>query len=79
MPLQTYTASNVAAPVYQNTAYYNHGAGYARPLYDTAAATIAQPVAAPVNAGPAYRYVYERDRILVIDPATNAVVQTLRR
>jgi hypothetical protein len=76
-PQQNGTASNVAAPVRQNTAY-NSGAGHAQPLYDTAAAPIAQPVAAPADARPAYRYVYQRDRTLVIDPSTNAVVQTLR-
>jgi hypothetical protein len=62
------------------------------PLYDTvvetpdpaAVAPIAAPVpaVAPVAVGaavPAYRYVYEADRILVIDPATNIVVQALPR
>jgi hypothetical protein len=78
-PQQNNTASNVAAPAYQNAAYYNYAGGNAHPLSDTAAAPVAQPVAATVNAGPAYRYVYQRDRILVIDPSTNAVVQTLRR
>jgi hypothetical protein len=47
-------------------------ASNAQPLYDTAAA-------APANAGSRYRYVYQRDRILVIDPSTGSVVQTLRR
>ncbi len=41
-----------------------------QPLYDTAASA---------NAGTPYRYVYQRDRILVIDPSSNTVVQTLRR
>jgi len=47
-------------------------ASNAQPLYDTAAI-------APANAGPHYRYVYQRDRILVIDPSNGSVVQTLRR
>jgi len=56
------------------------------PLYDTAAS----PVPAPgvdntlINASfgtavPAYRYVYESDRILVIDPNTGIAVQALPR
>jgi hypothetical protein len=53
-------------------------ASNAQPLYDTAATPVAQS-AAPANAGSLYRYVYQRDRILVIDPSTNTVVQTLRR
>jgi len=53
-------------------------ASNAQPLYDTAITPVAQS-AAPANAGPLYRYVYQRDRILVIDPSTNTVVQTLRR
>ena len=47
-------------------------ASNAQPLYDTAAT-------APAHAGSLYRYVYQRDRILVIDPSTGSVVQTLRR
>jgi len=60
------------------------------PLYDTVAppATLdetvldAQPVASTVpvaTAIPQYRYVYEPDRILVIDPATGITVQALPR
>jgi hypothetical protein len=48
-------------------------ASNAQPLYDTAQS------AAPANAGSRYRYVYQRDRILVIDPSTGSLVQTLRR
>jgi hypothetical protein len=37
-------------------------------------------VAAPLPAGPImYRYVYEPDRILVIDPVTNIAVQAIPR
>jgi hypothetical protein len=64
----------------------------ARPLYDTVAApAVAAP--APVVAGTAviddgavvatqpytYRYVYEPDRILVIDPASGIAVQSIPR
>lgn len=76
-PQQDRTASNVAVPAYQTTASSNRGADRDHSLYDTAAAP--QQVAARTDARPAYRYVYQRDRILVIDPGTNAVVQTLRR
>jgi len=59
-------------------------------LYDVvtpapaASPVIAAPVAAPPAIGtttvvPAYRYVYERDRILVIDPYTNIAVQAIPR
>jgi hypothetical protein len=53
------------------------------PLYDTVAApTVDETVLnapAAVNTMPAYRYVYEPDRILVIDPATGIAVQALPR
>lgn len=57
------------------------------PLYDVvppAPPVAAPPVmaAVPVAAGavlPLYRYVYEPDRILVIDPATNIAIQALPR
>ena len=36
--------------------------------------------APPVGAAiPIYRYVYEPDRILVIDPATNVAIQSIPR
>jgi hypothetical protein len=62
---------------------------YPAPLYDVVpaapavAAPIVQPVAAaPVAIGmpvPAYRYVYQPDRILVIDANTGIAVQALPR
>jgi hypothetical protein len=67
---------------------------YAPPLYDTAAPplydTVAPPIPtvddtyvnalAPAGAAiPVYRYVYEPDRILVIDPATNIAIQAIPR
>jgi hypothetical protein len=66
---------------------------YAQPLYDTVAPPL-YDTAAPVptvddtyvNALPAagaaipvYRYVYEPDRILVIDPTTNIAIQAIPR
>jgi hypothetical protein len=54
---------------------------YSPPLYDVTAppaAVITEPPAgAPV--APAYRYVYEPDRILVIDPVTGIAVQAIPR
>jgi hypothetical protein len=48
---------------------------YRRPLYDDVV-----PATGPVGtAVPFYRYVYEPDRILVIDPNTNITVQSLPR
>jgi hypothetical protein len=53
------------------------------PLYDTVAApTVDETVInalPPVSTIPAYRYVYEPDRILVIDPTTGIAVQALPR
>ena len=66
---------------------------YAQPLYDTVAPPL-YDTAAPVptvddtyvnalpaagTAIPVYRYVYEPDRILVIDPATNIAIQAIPR
>jgi hypothetical protein len=58
---------------------------YTPPLYDTAATVptvddtyvnALPPVGAAI---PVYRYVYEPDRILVIDPATNIAIQAIPR
>ena len=58
---------------------------YAPPLYDAVAPgptvddtyiNAAPPVGAAI---PIYRYVYEPDRILVIDPATNVAIQSIPR
>jgi hypothetical protein len=65
------------APVY---GYSNYG--YSTPVYDVAPAAVAPApvVAAPIATQPiVYRYVYEPDRILVIDPATNIAVQAIPR
>ncbi len=61
---------------------------YPQRLYDVVTpAPVVLPPAAPVGgavfgagtAVPAYRYVYEPDRILVIDPYTNIAVQAIPR
>ena len=58
---------------------------YAPPLYDTVAPvptvddTYVNALAPAGAAIPVYRYVYEPDRILVIDPATNIAIQAIPR
>ncbi len=59
---------------------------YAPPLYDTVAPvptvddTYINNAVPPAGAAyPIYRYVYEPDRILVIDPATNIAIQAIPR
>jgi hypothetical protein len=59
---------------------------YAPPLYDVVAPAptvddtyINNAVPAAGAAYPIYRYVYEPDRILVIDPATNITIQAIPR
>jgi hypothetical protein len=58
---------------------------YSRPLYDSVVPPVAPaPFASTTAVGeytmvPTYRYVYEPDRILVIDPATGTTVQAIPR
>jgi hypothetical protein len=58
---------------------------YAPPLYDTVAPaqtvndTYVNALPPAGAAYPVYRYVYEPDRILVIDPATNIAIQAIPR
>jgi hypothetical protein len=58
---------------------------YVPPLYDTVAPaqtvddTYVNAVPPAGAAYPVYRYVYEPDRILVIDPATNIAIQAIPR
>jgi hypothetical protein len=58
---------------------------YTPPLYDTVAPvptvddTYVNALPAAGTAIPVYRYVYEPDRILVIDPATNIAIQAIPR
>jgi hypothetical protein len=81
----TTTPAPVATIAANPQPFYDQGPLQA-PLYDT----VAPPVLAPtvddtlINASvrtatPAYRYVYESDRILVIDPNTGIAVQALPR
>jgi hypothetical protein len=86
---------DVAAPAVAPQPVYNVAApAAAQPLYDTPVPVpassddyysgmpydAAPAVAAPVPTGPImYRYVYEPDRILVIDPVTNIAVQAIPR
>jgi hypothetical protein len=59
--------------------------GYSRPLYDSVAGPLPPgPLATTTAVGayatiPTYRYVYEPDRILVIDPATGTAIQSIPR
>jgi hypothetical protein len=85
-------AQTVAAPPIIDTtvaAYPQPLYDRAAPLYDTVAPVPAADntidntmIGAPppaVGTAPVYRYVYEPDRILVIDPITNIAVQALPR
>jgi hypothetical protein len=74
------------APPYNEAPLYGYNQGYNQPpLYDTVAApssideTVVNAPLAPATAIPTYRYVYEPDRILVIDPATGIAVRALPR
>jgi len=79
-------------PLYDEVAPYDQvapaplaaDAGYQPPLYDSAVLPAAGPApgwdgAAVATSPYIYRYVYEPDRILVIDPNTNITVQALPR
>jgi hypothetical protein len=79
-----YSYSRPADYSYSRPADYS----YSRPLYDevtTSPVMAAPPVGAmPVvedgyTTTPIYRYVYEPNRILVIDPSTNIAVQSIPR
>lgn len=61
---------------------------YPAPLYDVVAPapaptvdeTVINVAPPPIGAAiPVYRYVYESDRILVVDPVTNIVIQAIPR
>jgi hypothetical protein len=81
----------VAPPTYTDVAQGPPVApapAYPQRLYDVVTpAPVVLPPAAPVGgamfgagtAVPTYRYVYEPDRILVIDPYTNIAVQAIPR
>jgi hypothetical protein len=93
-PVPTPAADIAPAPAYDYSYAPAPAYDYATPLYDTAPPAVAPApiVAAPAVAPPAvvaapvvatqpilYRYVYEPDRILVIDPVTNIAVQAIPR
>ncbi len=75
-PLAPLAARTYAPPLYDTVA---------PPLYDTAAPaptvddTYINAVPPAGAAYPIYRYVYEPDRILVIDPATDIAIQAIPR
>jgi hypothetical protein len=71
------TTPVVSAPAYRRAAYY--GAHYSQPLYDVVGSPLAQTVGTGIIAAPLYRYVYQSDRILVVDPSTNVVIQAIPR
>lgn len=82
----TQTVASAPQPLYDTTAPMTVATdpGYSRPLYDAVlpppppAGTM--PMVQDGYATPyIYRYVYEPDRILVIDPNTNVAVQALPR
>ncbi|MFY9840811.1 MAG: hypothetical protein WAK55_30950 [Xanthobacteraceae bacterium] len=67
--------TTVPQPLYDAAAPASSDDYYSGVAYDSA-----PEVAAPAPAGPIlYRYVYEPDRILVIDPVTNIAVQAIPR
>jgi hypothetical protein len=77
-PLYDAVPATVPPPAYD----YGDTADYGAPLNVAPAATVAPApvVTAPVATAPViYRYVYEPDRILVIDPTTNIAVQAIPR
>jgi hypothetical protein len=72
---------NTARPVYD---YAGSGYNYSRPLYDEvvtrpAAATVIDNGSILATQPYLYRYVYQSDRILVIDPATGEAIQSIPR
>ena len=88
VPTQTVaqTVTTMPPPLYDDAAPapLATNPGYASPLYDEvvppASAAGTMPVAADTYSTPLiYRYVYEPDRILVVDPNTNVAVQALPR
>src|ERR1700733_11832687 len=75
------TTPGYSRPLYD---YAGSGYNYSRPLYDD---VVTQPAAATVIDNGSilatqpylYRYVYQSDRILVIDPATGDAIQSIPR
>lgn len=70
----------IAEPAYGDVVEAPMAPAYPRPLYDVAAPAVAPaPAFGAGVAVPTYRYVYQPDRILVIDPYTNVTVQAIPR
>jgi hypothetical protein len=85
-PTVAQTVTTVPQPLYDEAAPMPVATNpdYSRPLYDEVVPASpgigVMPVAADSYTTPViYRYVYEPDRILVIDPNTNVAVQALPR
>jgi hypothetical protein len=73
-----------AGPRYARPAYDYSGSVYSRPLYDEvatppAATTVIDNGSILATQPYLYRYVYQPDRILVIDPATGDAIQSIPR
>lgn len=90
-PPQPLYGEGMPAPAINNAAYSNatyNDAAYGPPLYDQVTPATSAPVGTTRvidNGGMTatqplfYHYVYEPDRILVIDPATGVAVQSIPR
>jgi hypothetical protein len=83
VPTTTVIARTVPAttpPLYDTVAPVvpSSDTDYGPPLYDTVAPVTSAAVG-PSTSPFIYRYVYEPDRILVIDPTTNIAVQSIPR
>ena len=81
-----YNVAPPPAPVVATRTYDRPLYDYAPPLYDTVAPvptvddTVINAAAPPPSTViPTYRYVYEPDRILVVDPVTNIAIQSIPR
>ena len=73
-------AAAIAQPGYTDVVEAAAPAGYPAPLYDYVPAGAAPPAGVLEQPPlPAYRYVYQPDRILVIDANTGVAVQALPR
>jgi len=70
----------IAQPTYTEVVQAPPAVTYPAPLYDVAPADAAPPAAIVAQPPlPAYRYIYQPDRILVIDANTGVAVQALPR
>jgi hypothetical protein len=82
VPARTVMARTFATtpqPLYDEVTPAPYATG-PRPLYDEVSAPdAAAPVAPAYNETYTYRYVYEPDRILVIDPNTGVAIQAIPR